>query len=162
MSDNDDTKSDDGIFALLDPDDPVIGRKAFDEILDKFDATLLPHHTVTSSAYMSAELFNPDQAPIIKAYQEALKRIDKADVFALSTGKIAPESTGIMTNLSPEVIQTYAEFEFSEQQTQETRQHDFNVEDVKTSGSMSVEILKGLLYISSTLILTFLGFKVFG
>lgn len=81
-------------------------------------------HTATSSAYVSAELFNPEQAPMIKAYQDALKQADKGDVFALWKGNITPRDVGINTALEPKVYQTYAEFEYSEIQTRETREHE--------------------------------------
>jgi len=131
--------------------------------IGELQETPLPlRHTVTSSAYLSAELFNPDQAPLIKAYQEALKKADKGDVFALSTGKVIPQDVGIQTDLKSDVTKTYAEFEYSEQQAQESRDHDLNVTDAQTSGLMDNEILRALLLIAGTIILTLLGVNVLG
>ena len=83
-------------------------------------------YTPTMSAYTSAEVLTPDQAPAIKAYQAKLKKADKGDVFALSTGKVQPKDVGIQTELKSDVTETYAQFEYSEQQEKGSRKHDIS------------------------------------
>lgn len=118
-------------------------------------------HTVTSSAYTSAELFRPDQAPSIKAYQEALAKADKGDVFALAGSKVTPQDVGIRTDLKPDVTQTYAEFELSERQTTESRNHELNREGVKTTGSIKTEIVKAAIYFAIGLLAMYVGIDKF-
>ncbi len=119
-------------------------------------------HTITSSAYTSAQMFNPEQADLINGYMQSLKQAEKGDVFALAGGTVQPKDAGIATTLNPEVTQSYADFELSERNTQEDRDHDLNIEDAKTTGAMTIELWKVLLMIAGAIALTLLGVKTLG
>ena len=92
--------------------------------------------TLTSVASASAELFSPDQAPMIKAYQEAIAKADKGDVFMLSTGKVTPNDVGIETDLEYDISQTYAGFELGERQNKDTQAHEVKVARIGARGPM--------------------------
>lgn len=119
-------------------------------------------HTITSSAYTSAQMFNPEQADLINGYMQSLKQAEKGDVFALAGGKVQPKDVGIATTLDPEVTQTYADFELSERNTREHRDHELDIEDAKTSGAMTVELWKAVVGIIVAIVVTLLGVKTLG
>ena len=80
--------------------------------------------SITSVAYISAELFRPEQADLIKGYMQSLKKTDKADVFALAGGKVKPQDVGIQTPLESDVTHAYAEFELGERESKGNRLYD--------------------------------------
>ena len=92
----------------------------------------------------------------------AARGFGKGDVFALAGGTVQPKDVGIATTLNPEVTRSYADFELSERNTQEDRDHDLNIEDAKTSGAMTIELWKVLLMIAGAIALTLLGVKTLG
>ncbi len=128
------------------------GKTQIGTLMDEYAYTPLPLRgddhtplTITSVASLSAELLSPDQAPMIRAYQQALKVADKGDVFALSTGEVTPQDVGIKTDLKPKITQTYAAFEYRERETQESRDHDLNRDSQQTKGIFESETLIRIL-----------------
>ena len=140
--------------------DPI--KSLADEIFSDPEIQRMYRYSAPSLGTVAAELLTPDQADDIKAYQTALRDAKKSDVYAVAKGAVDPTDIGIGTPLGVGILRMYAQFELIERETRESREHGLDKERLRSRGAIATEVVKALLYIVGTLILTLLGVTVLG
>ena len=115
--------------------------------------------TLTSVASASAEVFDPTNVAAIKAFQDALKPIDKGTLFLLADEPDNTAQANIETMLPPKKVKLLTDVEIAERDTKDSHERDLEVVREQTKGSAWVEVLKYVLPAIGAAILTYFGVK---
>lgn len=115
--------------------------------------------TLTSVAYTSAEVFDPDNANQVKMFLEAIEKTDKRMLHLLKADPSNTSQAGIDTTLAPNKVEVLVGAELGDRENKEKREHDLKLAREKTKGSAVIEILKYVVPALGAALLTYLGVK---
>ena len=116
-------------------------------------------HTLTSVAYTSAEAFSPDQAELVKEFQEAIDNVDDKTIFALADGTMMPQDYGIATELEKDKWQALSKVEKWERENKQPRDHEIRKAKIEARGPLWPKIAGYVAWAILVVLYLLLAFK---